>query len=606
MSQVQAPLRHELSRRSFLSVSVAAGAATLLAACGGTASLSTASVSSPASSPTSAGASAPASAAPASASAAVSASAVASPSVSAAASAAGSPASSTAARVNGVQLPTYIPFQGPKPDFPASSDGIVPPGYLTYPKDLIKTWKGPLGKGEDITIFTYSINPPATPVGQNPAWQQINKDLGVNLKAPYTALQDYGTKLPTIVAGGDLPDALTMDVLGVRVDHELDFMQSQMADLTPYVSGDAVKDYPNLANLATLAWKNTVFGNKIYALPRVQLAVGDSMLVQQNMLDQVGVKAINSIDDYTNFMKAVTKPGQLYGVGGIQANTMQYILAAHGAPNNWAVDSNGKFTKDYETPTYKQSVQYLRQIWDMGLVHPDTPTMVAQSGAANFYAGKYAMYPTDFFAYVIAWGRVAAINKDFRLNIVPDFAADGKSKPQQFQTSGINQITAIKKASADRVKEMLHIMDYLASPFGTQEYLTLYSGIKGTDFDLDPQGNPVLTKQGQADVQYSPWGTIISPPPVLQNPSDPKFVSQAHPQLVNSHQYAVTDPTVGLFSNTDASKRAILTQKFNDSVNNIIFGRADVSTLDQAVKDWRSGGGDQIRSEYEQAYSASK
>ncbi len=41
-------------------------------------------------------------------------------------------------------------------------------------------------------------------------------------------------------------------------------------------------------------------------------------------------------------------------------------------------------------------------------------------------------------------------------------------------------------------------------------------------------------------------------------------------------------------------------------MNDIIFGRQPVSTLDALVNDWRTNGGDQIRREYEQAFQAQR
>ena len=46
-------------------------------------------------------------------------------------------------------LPTYVPFSGPKPDFPPSADGVVPAGYLTFPSNLVKSSTGPIGKAGD-------------------------------------------------------------------------------------------------------------------------------------------------------------------------------------------------------------------------------------------------------------------------------------------------------------------------------------------------------------------------------------------------------------------------------------------------------------------------
>jgi putative aldouronate transport system substrate-binding protein len=67
----------------------------------------------------------------------------------------------------------------------------------------------------------------------------------------------------------------------------------------------------------------------------------------------------------------------------------------------------------------------------------------------------------------------------------------------------------------------------------------------------------------------------------------------------------IQNPVVGLYSKTNAQKAATLNQKMGDGLLAIIFGREDVSTLDQLVKDWRAQGGDQIRSEFEQALQTS-
>ena len=65
------------------------------------------------------------------------------------------------------------------------------------------------------------------------------------------------------------------------------------------------------------------------------------------------------------------------------------------------------------------------------------------------------------------------------------------------------------------------------------------------------------------------------------------------------------DPTLGLFSPTDASKGAILLQKVVDGLAEMVTGHTPVSGFDPLVKDWRSAGGDQIRTEFQQAYADS-
>jgi putative aldouronate transport system substrate-binding protein len=391
-------------------------------------------------------------------------------------------------------------------------------------------------------------------------------------------------------------------VLGVQIPSEAEFFKSQCADLTSFLSGDAIKAFPNLANLPQTAWRNCLFNGRFYALPRVVNSVGSTLLVQQNAMEAAGITAINNKDDFANAVKEMTVNG-VYGIGGMQAPNMQWVLGMFGAPNQWRQDK-GKFTKDWETPEYKSAVALLRSFWDNGYVHPDTPTYTAQQGAQPFYAGKFAMYPTNFFAFGIAWDRLLGINKNFRLSALVAPGASG-GKGTQFQDWGGNQITVLKQASADRVRQVLGVLNYLAAPFGTQEYLNLTYGVQGVDFNFDDKGNPVYTDTGKNNVQYIAWQTIISPPAVLYDALDPNFVKAAYPIESAAHDEAVTDASVGLYSPANASKGAALTQTMTDGVNQILFGRAPIDSLDQLVKDWRANGGDQIRSELEAAYAQS-
>jgi hypothetical protein len=68
--------------------------------------------------------------------------------------------------------------------------------------------------------------------------------------------------------------------------------------------------------------------------------------------------------------------------------------------------------------------------------------------------------------------------------------------------------------------------------------------------------------------------------------------------------FAQTLPSAatGLYSPTDSSKGITLKTTFTDKMNDILFGRAPVSGVENLVAEWRSDGGDIIRAEYEKAY----
>ncbi|MGH2363475.1 MAG: hypothetical protein ACRDHX_02355, partial [Chloroflexota bacterium] len=158
-----------------------------------------------------------------------------------------SAAASGSAGSSGLALPVHVALAGPTPDLPATSSG-VPPAFFNYPKQHIKSVAAPPGKGDDITATSFFLGPPPTPLAKNVAWQEVNKQLNANLKVTPVSVADYfTTRLPTLIASGNLPDIFLESALNSTLQNEPAFLAAQCSDLTPYLSGSAIKAYPNLA-----------------------------------------------------------------------------------------------------------------------------------------------------------------------------------------------------------------------------------------------------------------------------------------------------------------------------------------------------------------------
>ncbi|MGH2468922.1 MAG: hypothetical protein ACRDGF_02525 [Chloroflexota bacterium] len=65
---------------------------------------------------------------------------------------------------------------------------------------------------------------------------------------------------------------------------------------------------------------------------------------------------------------------------------------------------------------------------------------------------------------------------------------------------------------------------------------------------------------------------------------------------------AVTPGEYRLYAPTQLEKGVVIDHTFASGVGDIVAGRRPLSDFDQLVKDWKSGGGDEIRTEYQQAY----
>jgi putative aldouronate transport system substrate-binding protein len=526
-----------------------------------------------------------------------------------------------------LQLPTYQPpANAPAPDYPGSADGAVMPGYLNFPKTPFQSVKQAPGDGSEVSIFLNISGGPPPPMDQNPPWQAWNKALNATLNFQFYPFADLAPRFATLIAGNDLPDIISTLV---RQDIPLtpELFNAKAQDLTPFVSGDAIKDYPNLAALPTRAWKGMVFDGKIWGVP-TPTAQGQFFwwpLIHQELVDAAGTTQPKTTDDYKKLVVELTKPQQnQYGVvsqGGYQyswdMNTGNgFYPSMFGAPNLWAVDSSGKFTHTWETDGYKQALAYTTDLFKAGIFHPNSPNLNVVTAGQAFEARQGAIVVTGLNpAFWDIRGTAAeGLQPPANVNLLTPPAAPG-AKPQYYNGRAAFGMAFLKKAPEARIKMLLRVLDYIAAPFGSQEYLLIEYGVQGRDWDPDANNNPILNKTGQADFAAAsvgagsfldPRSALVGRYLVLYSAADPTFAKRIQDYQKILAPISTEDASLGLYSATQASSGVQLIQPFGDGITDIVAGRRPLSDLDGLVSTWRSSGGDKIRQEYQASYAASQ
>jgi putative aldouronate transport system substrate-binding protein len=497
---------------------------------------------------------------------------------------------------SGVTLPTYVPFKGgTQPDLPGNANGLDP-AYFTFPKQLTQSVTRTPGDGSDVSaivVLTYS--PPPGP-DQNAAWQAVNKQLGVNLKLQMVPTADYAATVNTVLAGTEVPDfiynATTTQPLGV-IPAITQFASARCADLTPFLSGDAIKDYPNLANFSTYTWRSGVVGGKLYAIPSARAPIGTAIAYRKDLFDQAGVqmdKAPKNADDFKHILQQLTRPDQnQWGIatGGTATfglNSGSPFLGIFRTPNNWKLDSSGKLIKDYETDEFKAAVGFARDLWSAGLYHPNTPSY-GGTGNPDYAGGRFAVQIGFWGQYIQNWDLLASVNPNGKTYPMHPFAVDGGT-PVYLAGNGNFGITFIKQQpSAERVKMLLRVADFFAAPFGSQEWLLNYYGVKDVDYRFDDSGTPVPTDQGRSELTAT-WRYITSPPYALfDTVRSQEFATVTHAAEQAMLGVAQFDPTLGLQS-ASAFQLGIPAQTtLYAGVQDIVLGRRPLTDLDGLVAD---------------------
>ena len=524
----------------------------------------------------------------------------------------------SAAKGAGV-FPTFAPTSsGPKPDFPASGPGYDD-GFNTFPANPVNAIAERPGTGSTVKIMSIALFPPPTPLDQNPAWQAVNKAMDADVQFDIVTQADYPVKLGTLMAGSDLPDVVyfysragSSSTLAAATGLP-QFLQSKAADLTPYLSGDAAKEYPNLAAIPTAAWKNAgcAYQGHLYMIPIHRYLPGNMFVKNVQAWDgELGKNYVpKNAEDFKRALQAVTKPQQgFYGIVGAQDSVMHLSQfgSMFGAPNGWRLESGGKLVKDVETAEFKEATAYARDLYASGVFHPDSLNMPSNVIArTNFIAGKFAIHRDPINGWQDAWRQALRQTPPFDVRPLPLFPAKDGGKTAHFVTGGHLWATALKKSTPDRTKELLRIMNWLAAPFGSAEDQLLTFGVQGIDYTLDDKGNPTLTQQGNNDANYVPWKYTTQHPFVFFSPDLPEYARVMAETEAMMMPSAVSDPTFGQVSITNFSKGFTLTQGLNDGLVDVVVGRRPFSDYDQLVKDWLANGGEQIRKEYAESIASS-
>jgi putative aldouronate transport system substrate-binding protein len=530
----------------------------------------------------------------------------------AAAPASGLPGAATT--IGGVKLPTQIPFAGPKPDLAGNADGLDP-AYFKFPGPLVKSVPQPPGDGTPISAITFLTLAPPPPMEQNAAWQAVNKALNATLNLTMVAgASEYQARVNVVIAGSDLPDFIynlnILNPMGV-ISAVPQFVRAKCADLTPYLGGDAIKEYPNLANFSAYTWRSGVVEGKIYAIPSARPPIGSVIMYHPELFEQAGTPITNApkdADELKRMLVAITRPQESrWGIAGnatFGLNSGGPLMGVFRVPNNWKLDPSGKLIKDWETEEFKAAVGWARDLWSAGVWHPDTPTGRANNN--DFMAGRYAVWPSVWGAYVQLWDIQPKIEPNSKIYPMHPFAHDGGT-PVYPAGSGNFGVTYIKQQdSSERVKMLLRVADFFAAPFGTEEWLLNYFGVKDTDYTLNDAGAPVLTEQGRNELTVT-WRYITSPAYALFSAvRSQEFATVSHAAeqaMISSMQL---DPTLGLYSQAAFNQGVLAQDGLYAGVSDIIQGRRPVSDLDGFVQEWRSKAGDKMRAEFQDALEASK
>jgi putative aldouronate transport system substrate-binding protein len=489
-------------------------------------------------------------------------------------------------------LPAYVPVDLAAPDYPGVNGST--PGYLSLPT-LTKAFDAPPGDGGSYTAMTplWGTIPPTS---GNSYFEAVNAAMGVDLDFQISDGTVYGDKLAAVLASPkDMADWVSIPTWNVppRFGQAVD---SVFEDLTPYLAGDLVEQYPYLANIPTEAWKTCSWNGKVYGLPFPQdVGVGNWAFYRSDLVPDATMPT--NADEVIDFVTEQTKDGR-WGTNDLWTTAVQMF----GVPSKWAIGDDGELINRVETPQYRAALEWMAELYASGAVHPDAVADNKADEGQRFESGQVVVSSPGVGYWHEALTRNRAVDPSFEMTPFPLIAADG-GDPVVYKASGATICSYFKKNSDEEaIGELLSAADFLAAPFGTEEYQLINYGVEGEHYTLDSDGLPVPTALAQTEVQPS-YIFLVDPPAVNAKVSLPDYVTASSEWTARNAEFIVEPPFYGM-NVTEPNRFASLDQPFDDLEKDIARGRKSIDDLDAAIATWRSSGGDDLRALYQDILDA--
>lgn len=487
-------------------------------------------------------------------------------------------------------LPRYSPMDLVKPDIP----GVAPVanGFLKYPTSLVDAITSKPGtSGQKATAMTPWWGPTPPGLGQNTYYDAVDADLGIPIDFSVQDGNTYADKLNAALGARDVPDLLCIPGWEiVKIPRFADAVKALFEDLTPHLAGDASAPYRMLSAFPTGAWRNAVWDGKLSAVPwPTDGPFPWAMFYRKDLLDKTGQGLPKSLDELYSVGKAITDPAKGVWAFNDIFPMVQMFHRVSGNQDGWRKSSSGKAEFKYETPEYRAAVEYMAKLYKDGLIHPD---IVASKGADSkqlFSSGKIVFMMDGVGAWQGMQAEQAKVTPGFNMQPMPIFATGGA--PLYWGNDRPIFYTFIKKGlGADRVKELLRVLDWCAAPFGTKEWELREYGKEGTHFTRDSSGAPVGNQLASKEIAFQYGFLVGRVPAIVSKPETPNFVKDLLTYSNEMVKYLEKDPWEGIKLEMPANFSKVLVPT-EDKITDVLRGRRPISDLDGIVAEWRSGGG---------------
>ena len=488
-------------------------------------------------------------------------------------------------------IPAYVPSSVAKPDIPSKNGSAA--GY-TSKVDLAAlavSVPDKLGTGAPLKVMSPLWGTP--PKGDCAYYTAVDAAAGTKVTWQNQNGVTYSDKVGAVLASSSLPDLMVVPDW-LLVGKIANAVTAKFMDLGPYLAGDKVKKYPNLAAIPSDSWRMSIFGGALRGIPMP--APPSNFIVpyyRKDIFEKKGWSVPKSGDEFMTWAKEATSAKAKVWACGDMSWITGYMF---GIPAKWNIDDDGRLRYEKERPEYLEALEWTRKLFAAGVVHPDDR---ARSGdrTQRFTAGQILAMTEDISMWYQKTAEQAKANPDFKIEAM-DFFAVGGGAPKLYASAPATMWSLIRKdASKETVENALAAANYAAAPYGTKERMLVDYGAEGTHYTVE-NGVPVKTDRGNAEL-INGWPMLSAPAAFYAHPDFPEVARKQVEWQQRMGAFTKKTSIYGM-NIVEPTRYANLNSQWEQLQIDFARGHKKMSDVQSAISTWRSSGGDKLRDWYKE------
>ena len=453
----------------------------------------------------------------------------------------------------------------------------------------------------------------------NPVLKAIEEKTGVKLAIQWGPNSTYGDILNTTLADKNPP------MLIAATDARAPLIVNSARAGAFWDLSEAVQDEANYPYLA--AGNDGVYGNiavdgHVYGIYRSRAYPRGGIYYRLDIAKEVGFdREVATLDDLTELAeKLAGYSADTYALNmcSYTAGTINVITVAFGAPNAWGVDENGNIYPAHLSPAYKEGLDWLRHLYEIGGIDPNFAQIstsdwdnIERTGKAfmRFDCLDNAHRQQEWFE------NNAGVTEQIFQSVGTVAKADGSITVWP-QNPGFNgEILVLKSAVSEAdLPKVLKFLDWCNSPEGNT---VINAGIKGLTYEVDEEGYRYTPEDGDYTTNEGKYhnnlnqlsmgvaGDLQDPPAKYVGSEAWVFARQRYDALnIEYAKYAVANPCLPYTSETYVAHGKELDDIIGNAAAQYIACIIDEDQLRQQWDKWAEQGGTAVTSELNELYHA--